>query len=268
MYPRFITVDHRAFQQSVAHQIQQRLQVFAALDHPARQGLAGDIDAVSAKYFFEPIQRQAVDVFGGQQHGQHAGAGHALFDQLSRFVSSDRCRFTATARVDLADVFDHADLHRHDFQLFAGFFADDVFTTAARAAQFVFGQFVDDFDARHYAQRSIAPGSTVFSDGLACFKAFDARGCQHIASITGGGRASAQHPSFKWVNTLLGNVKNSLAGTFHAFHLKHAPRYLAEFEYRFNRRFDLGSMIERFSYVALRTPPMPYRLLRLAEVYA
>lgn len=59
-----------------------------------------------------------------------------------------------------------------------------------------------------------------------------------------------------------------VAGTFHAFHLKHAPRYLAEFEYRFNRRFDLGSMIERFSYVALRTPPMPYRLLRMAEVYA
>jgi len=56
----------------------------------------------------------------------------------------------------------------------------------------------------------------------------------------------------------LGNVKNSLTGTFHTFHLKHAPRYLAEFEYRFNRRFDLGSMIERFSYVALRTPPMPY----------
>ena len=31
----------------------------------------------------------------------------------------------------------------------------------------------------HYAQRSVAPGSTLFSDGLACFKAFDARGCQH-----------------------------------------------------------------------------------------
>lgn len=118
-----------------------------------------------------------------------------------------------------------------------------------------------------YAQRSVAPASTVFSDGLACFKAFDTRDCQHIASVTGGGRASVQHPSFKWVNTLLGNVKNSLTGTFHAFHLKHAPRYLAEFEYRFNRRFDLGSMIERFSYAAMRTPPMPYRLLRLAEVY-
>lgn len=118
-----------------------------------------------------------------------------------------------------------------------------------------------------YAQHSVAPGSTVYSDGLACFKAFDGCGCTHESIVTGGGRASAQNPAFKWVNTLLGNVKNALRGTFHAFDLKHSARYLAEFEYRFNRRFDLGSMIERFSHAALRTPPMPYRLLKLAEVY-
>lgn len=122
-------------------------------------------------------------------------------------------------------------------------------------------------EIERYAQRSVAPGSTVYSDGLACFKAFDARNCLHSPIVTGSGRASAQHPAFKWVNTLLGNVKNALTGTFHAFNLKHAPRYLAEFEYRFNRRFDLGAMIERFGYAALRTPPMPYRLLKLAEVY-
>jgi hypothetical protein len=45
------------------------------------------------------------------------------------------------------------------------------------------------------------------------------------------------------------------------------PRYLAEFEFRFNRRFDLPAMIERLLFVAPRTPPMPYRLLRMAEVY-
>lgn len=149
-------MDHRAFQQPVTHQIQQQLQVFAALDHPARQRLARDIDAVMADHFFEPIKRQTVDLFGGQQHRQHAGAGHTLFEQLSRFVSGDRCRFTATAGVDFADVFDHADLHRHDVQLFAGFFADDVFTTAARAAQFVFGQFVDDFNARQVGGQRFA----------------------------------------------------------------------------------------------------------------
>jgi len=41
---------------------------------------------------------------------------------------------------------------------------------------------------------------------------------------------------------------------------KHAPRRLAEFEYRFNRRYDLPAMIPRLCWVALRTPPMPYRL--------
>ena len=49
---------------------------------------------------------------------------------------------------------------------------------------------------------------------------------------------------------------------------QHAPRYLAEFEYRFNRRYDLKAMIPRFLAVAARTPPMPYRLLTMAEPYA
>ena len=44
-----------------------------------------------------------------------------------------------------------------------------------------------------------------------------------------------------------------------------AGRTLAEFEYRFNRRFDLAAMIPRLGYVAARTPPMPYRLVKIAE---
>ncbi len=73
------------------------------------------------------------------------------------------------------------------------------------------------------------------------------------------------HPS-TWVNAMLGNVKNSITGTFHSVSLKHVPRYLAEFEYRFNRRFQLDDMIERLACVGLRTPPMPYRFLRMAEI--
>ena len=37
----------------------------------------------------------------------------------------------------------------------------------------------------------------------------------------------------------------------------------AEFEYRFNRRFDLPEIIPRLACIALRTPPMPERLLKL-----
>ena len=116
-----------------------------------------------------------------------------------------------------------------------------------------------------YASTSLVPGSIVFSDGLSCFTAVKTAGCLHVPIVIGGGRKAAQHPTFKWVNTLLGNVKTALTGTFHAIREKHVPRYLAEFEYRFNRRFDLPAMIERLAYVALRTPPMPHRLLSMAE---
>ena len=49
---------------------------------------------------------------------------------------------------------------------------------------------------------------------------------------------------------------------------KHVPRYLAQFEYRFNRRYDLAAMIPRLCWAGARTAPMPYQLLELAEVYA
>jgi hypothetical protein len=66
----------------------------------------------------------------------------------------------------------------------------------------------------------------------------------------------------------LGNIKASLTGTYRSISSKHVPRYLAEFEYRFNRRYDLASMVPRLAFIGTRTPPMPYRLLKLAEVHA
>jgi hypothetical protein len=75
-------------------------------------------------------------------------------------------------------------------------------------------------------------------------------------------------PAFRWVNTALGNIKTAIVGTYRAIRDKHVPRYLAEFEYRFNRRYDLAAMLSRLGWAAVRTPPMPYRLLKLAEAHA
>ena len=58
-----------------------------------------------------------------------------------------------------------------------------------------------------YASASLVPGSIVFSDGLAYFAAVKTAGCRHVPIVTGSGRTAAKHPTFKWVNTLLGNVK-------------------------------------------------------------
>ena len=116
-----------------------------------------------------------------------------------------------------------------------------------------------------WSRRNLDPGTRVVSDGLSCFNAVTDAGCIHEPHIVGGGKQAVGHPAFKWVNIILGNVKNSLKGTYHSFRRKHVPRYLAEFQYRFNRRFDLPGMIPRLAYIALRTPPMPLRLLTLAE---
>lgn len=146
LYPHFIVVDHRAFQQAVTHQVQQRLEVFAALDHPMRQGLPEDYGPVPTQHRFEAVQWQIIDVLGGQQHGQHAGAGHALLNQLSGFISGDRRDFAATAVVDLAHVFEHTNLHRHDVELLADFFANDMLAATTGAGQFMLGQVVDDLN--------------------------------------------------------------------------------------------------------------------------
>jgi transposase-like protein len=119
-----------------------------------------------------------------------------------------------------------------------------------------------------FAKRSLDPTCEVVSDGLACFAAVTEAGCQHQVIKNGSGPAAARTPAFKWVNTALGNIKAAITGTYRAIHQKHVPRYLAEFEYRFNRRYDLAAMLPRLIHAAVQTPPMPYRLLKLAEVSA
>ena len=118
------------------------------------------------------------------------------------------------------------------------------------------------------ARRSLDPGSNVVSDGLACFRGVADAGCTHQPIHTGSGRKTALTPAFKWVNTALGNIKTAITATYRAIRQKHVPRYLAEFEYRFNRRYGLAAMMPRLGWAAVRTPPMPYRLLKLAEPHA
>jgi len=72
--------------------------------------------------------------------------------------------------------------------------------------------------------------------------------------------------SFKWVNTILGNLKAVITGTYHTFKFdKYAHRYLSEYQYRFNHRFDLAGMLPRLLFAGVRTGSRPESWLRLAE---
>jgi hypothetical protein len=118
-----------------------------------------------------------------------------------------------------------------------------------------------------WAQSCLAPGSTVLSDGLACFAAVGVAGCEHQPTVVAG-RKPKDLPEFQWINTVLGNLKTSLNGAYHAFDFhKYAARYLGAFAYRFNRRFDLRTLHQRLLVAAALSGPQPQRSIRLAEVH-
>ncbi len=85
---------------------------------------------------------------------------------------------------------------------------------------------------------------------------------QMDAAYLGGERAAVEKDEFYWVSTALGSLKTALRSSCHPFDAKYAQRCLAEFEYRFNRRCRLADRVPRLAFVALRTPPMPERLLK------
>lgn len=118
-----------------------------------------------------------------------------------------------------------------------------------------------------WAQSCMAPGSTVFSDGLACFAAVTEAGCTHHPTVVAG-RKPKDMPEFQWINTVLGNLKTSLSGSYHAFNFrKYATQYLAAFAYRFNRRFNLSTLPMRLIVAAARCGPHPQYEIRSAEVH-
>lgn len=108
---------------------------------------------------------------------------------------------------------------------------------------------------------------TLVSDGLSCFKVAAAQGAAHDREVTGGGKASVLKAKFRWVNTLIGNVKTALTATYHAIDFaKYGYRYLAEVQFRFNRRFDLRAILYNLVGALIQGPKRPERLIRVAEL--
>ena len=121
-------------------------------------------------------------------------------------------------------------------------------------------------EIKTWATRSLVPSTTVVSDGLWCFQAVTQAGCIQQREVVGKGRKSTDMGCFSWVTTILGNLKNAINGTYHAFDFeKYAHRYLGEYQYRFNHRFDLAALLPRMIFAATATGKRPEHWLRLAE---
>ena len=113
-----------------------------------------------------------------------------------------------------------------------------------------------------WALEALAPGCCVTSDGLLGFEVVRQMGHKHEVRLAPKGKVGTEIEPFKWLNVVLGNLKTSLSGTYHAFKFaKYAQRYLADVQYRFNRRFDLAAMVPRLAVAVMRAKPCPNRQL-------
>lgn len=116
-----------------------------------------------------------------------------------------------------------------------------------------------------WSRKHLDPQSVVISDMYNPFNRLS-----ELVAVHGRIRASRiyadpQNKIFHWVNTMIGNVKKAIHGTYHSVSSKHLPRYLAEFCFRFNNRFHMGAMVVHLVRQAVETKPTPQRLLKLAE---
>jgi hypothetical protein len=65
-----------------------------------------------------------------------------------------------------------------------------------------------------------------------------------------------------WVDTLIANIKGNIRGVYHGMSSKHLHRYLAEFFYRFSRRFWKPQMFDRISTACVGTNTVSYSELK------
>lgn len=119
------------------------------------------------------------------------------------------------------------------------------------------------FDAvSKWAEASLTPGTLTRSNSLSCFAAVADAACIHLPTVVGKLKPR-DLPEFKWVNTMLGNLKTAPAVAFQALkYSTYGERYLAASAYRFNRRFDLPGLVARLIVDVARTMPIKEECVR------
>ena len=94
-------------------------------------------------------------------------------------------------------------------------------------------------------RRGIKAGSTISSDELGSYRALAKHGYRH---------GTVNHSAEEWVrgdthvNSIEGfwsQLKRSIRGTHVHVSAKHLPKYLGEFEYRYNMRHNPEAMFSR-----------------------
>lgn len=109
-----------------------------------------------------------------------------------------------------------------------------------------------------------ARNTTVRTDDWSGYWPLAAAGVDHEPTAQGDPENAAQ--ILPWAHVVISNLKTWLRGTFHGVSHKHLHRYLAEFVYRFNRRWREGELFRFVLRRAAHSDPLPYDRLRAEAV--
>lgn len=98
-------------------------------------------------------------------------------------------------------------------------------------------------------------GSKLKSDGASAYVKAKERGYELERSVYMTEKERTQE-HLKWINTLTSNLKRFLLSTHHGVHRKYRRAYLAEFAYRFNRRYWSSQSFDRLLYACVMAKPV------------
>jgi transposase-like protein len=110
-------------------------------------------------------------------------------------------------------------------------------------------------------EKRIAKGSTLKSDAAGAFKEAEKKGYGvHQISFSKEPGKAKEH--LNWIHWLSSNLKRGLVSTYHGCFPKYRKAYLAEFAYRFNRRYWPYQVFDRLLVACIQGKRITLKELR------
>lgn len=110
-------------------------------------------------------------------------------------------------------------------------------------------------------EKRIAKGSKLKTDAAGAFEGMTKKGYK-LKQVPFATEPEKAKEHLKWVHWLISNLKRGLVSTYHGCFPKYRKAYLAEFAYRFNRRYWPQEAFDRLLYACLQARQITLTELR------
>jgi len=110
------------------------------------------------------------------------------------------------------------------------------------------------------ATENIEKGSTIKTDGYSSYNILKKSGYKHLPEVIGDPKNASK--ILPWVHIFIANAKSMIRGTYKGVSPKYLQRYLSEFCYRLNRRFNVDTIFDRLLTACIEKEHVTIKTLR------